>query len=367
MSALTMKKVYITLGKQSLPGEVDSSRLISGETVIADDISHLQSLGLVNTAAFLEDTDLKHHDVGRVVRKTSERQSRWVIDAALTTWEKHTKSANTATNDSTDTGLFLGLGTVDCEDDDLPIAFNGTLQDYAQQILIEAKPLAGLILLNSTTASHIAQLTDIKGVNCVFSPFADAGAQAVIEAFFNINEGHCQQALIAAGSPKITPWYFLHHRDFFQRQKKHNIFPSESAVALVANDRSQGADACLLLVKRTFSHETKEKLPMINNLLEELSVRNIAIPKQIIYAGGADIGEYRKKELNQCFTGHNLYHIDQLTGYTGAAGPLHAIFFAVNLLKDNSKNKNVTSSTALVIAEGFNGQICYMVIGEPDE
>jgi len=362
-----MNKIYLTLGKQSLPGEVDSSRLIQGENVIAKDISSQQSLGLVKMAAFLEDTDLKHHDVGRVVRKTSERQSRWVIDTALTTWKKYNDKVDISTNDDTDTGLFLGLGTVDCEDDDLPISFNGTLHNYAQQMLIEAKPLAGLILLNSTTASHIAQLTNITGVNCVFSPFADAGAQAVIEAFFNIQEGNCKQALIAGGSPKITPWYFLHHRDFFQQRKEHSIFPSESAVALVANDRPQDADACLLKVKRTFSGLIKNDFPMMKDLLTELSEHKIPAPQHIIYTGDCHLNNSRKEKLAHYLPSKKVHYIDRLIGYTGAAGALHGIFFAVSLLKNSITTVNITSPTALVIAEGFNGQICYMVIGEPNE
>ncbi|MFT6388293.1 MAG: hypothetical protein ACJAUP_001671 [Cellvibrionaceae bacterium] len=365
MSTLLEKRIYFKLGKQSLPGELNAAHLVQGSQVTAVNIADHQSLGLVKKAAFLEDTNLKHLDVGRIVRKTSERQSRWVIDAALTTWKQQNQNADSTANDEKDTGLFLGLGTVDCEDNDLPIPFDGTSHDYAQQMLIEAKPLAGLILLNSTTASHIAQLTNITGVNCVFSPFADAGAQAIIEAFFNIREGKCRQALVAAGSPKITPWYFLHHRDFFQQWNNYNIFPSESAAALVASDKPGDADACLITVIRTFSGSTKTDFPMMSNLLEGLSAKNIVLPQQIIYTGGFDIGEERKQNLTHYFPDNNLHYIDQLTGYTGAAGALHAVFFAATLLQE--KRKDITSSTALIIAEGFNGQICYMVIGEADE
>ena len=72
--------------------------------------------------------------------------------------------------------------------------------------------------------------------------------------------------------------------------------------------------------------------------------------------------EERKQHLTHCFPKSHLHYIDTLIGYTGAAGALHAVFFAAALLKEQSSS-TCTSSTTLVIAEGFNGQICYMVIG----
>ena len=366
-----MNPIFIQLGRQTLAGLDNIALTLTGKNVEPTSLENDQLLGLIKYGAFLEDNDLKEHGVGRVVRKTSERQSRWVIDAAISTWKNYTANYLDGSHLDTNTvGLFLGLGTIDCEDNDAPITFDGTLKDYAERLMADTKPLSALTLLNSTAASHIAQLTNITGANSVFSPFADAGAQAIIEAYFSIQEQHCEHALVAAGSQKITPWYCLCYRDFIQQWNWPNAFPTESAAALIATHRKEGADGCLHVVKRAFSYSTS--LPLMDELLTELAGNQIPIPKQVIYTGGFLLNKSQEQLLQRYLPETKLCYLDQIIGNTGPAGALHAMHLAVEMLKQgqglstlpsSTETQKLDSSTVLIIAEGFNGQICYMVAG----
>ena len=367
------RQIYLKQGHQSLPKLANIELVLDGNNVTPSPLAEEQSAGLADSAAFLEDTDLKARNAGRVVRKTTERQSRWIIDVAVGSWQSYKESTAVSSQiNNQATGLFLGLGTIDCEDDDAPIAFDGTAKDYAASMLSNAKPLAGLTLLNSTAASHIAQLTGIMGVNSVFSPFADAGAQAIIEAYFTIKEERCEQALVAAGSQKITPWYFLAYRDFIQSWDWPGAFPTESASALLATHDKQHGDACLLSVKRSFVHKQSSEFPLLNDLLSELNHHNISTPEQVIYTGGFRLTEKRQQSLQKLLPEVDVCYLDRLIGYTGAAGALHGVNLAIAMLKqglgisnssESANIKTLSGDTLLLIAEGFNGQICYLIIG----
>ena len=115
----------------------------------------------------------------------------------------------------------------DCDNDDHPIDFDGSRQDYADRLLHDTKPLIVLTLLNSSAGSHISELTGISGVNAMFSPMADAGAQALIEAYFSIKEFKCKDALVAAGSQKVTPWYCLTYRELLSQRYSSSALPSQ--------------------------------------------------------------------------------------------------------------------------------------------
>ena len=349
-----MKTVYLKTGKEMLPGLASVAQVLDGEAVTPRPIAAEQSLGLVSRVATLEDSDLKACGAGRMVRKTSERQARWVIDAAVSGWQCCAAECLPER-----AGLFLGLGTVDCEDDDQPILFNGDLNEYAAKMLTEAKPLAGLTLLNSTAASHIAQLLNITGVNAVFSPFADAGAQALCEAWFCIHEEKIDQALIAAGSQKISPWYFLAYRDMLSQWDADEAFPAESATSIIASYDRDNADGCLLLVKRTFVSQAENELPALDELLTELAGRHIALPKHIIVTGRFSFTEHQAQCLDDYLPGASLHYIDKSLGFTGAAGAIHAVNLALFMFKHQLS----AEKTVLVVAQGHHGQLCYLVIG----
>jgi hypothetical protein len=361
-----MKAIYLKTGKEIIPGLNGIADVLDGRKVVPHALQSERSLELVAEAATLEDTDLKECGAGRMVRKTSERQSRWVIEAAVGGWQQAV-----ATSPSEKTGLFLGLGVVDCEDDDQPLAFNGDLNDYANQMLTDTKPLAGLTLLNSTAASHIAQLLNITGTNAVFSPFADAGAQAISEAWFTIHEQKVEQALIAAGPQKITPWYFLTYRDMIRQWQFPGAFPTESAASIIASADADNAEGCLLAVKRAFVSQEANDFPALDELLSELSSRNIPLPQQVIFSGRFSLKGSQEKRLYDYLPGVKLCYLDRLTGFTGATGAIHAVNLAMAMHQRQQGISHIfspasvrlNSETILVIAQGHHGQLCYLVVG----
>ncbi len=357
-----MKTVYIHSGKQYLPGMSSTKKLLSGKGVIPTNIDIERSLGLVTKGAFLANTNLKSLEVGRTVRKTSERQARWVIKAGVKSWDLYASNVSEKI-DKSKTGLFLGLGTIDCEDDDEPIPLQSSTKfnDYAAELLANTKPLSGLTLLNSTTASHIAHLTHITGMNAVFSPFSDAGGQAITEAFFAIEESYCQQALVVAGSHKITPWYFLSHREYFNEPLNHGAFPTESSGGLVLSSERQGAHASLLKVKRSFGLSEQFPKEIVTFLNQGIGAQ------QIIYTGKQSLSQEQLSQLQEFMPNASICCLDQLLGYTGAAGPLHALQLACDQLDDQSYRKKhgiacQSIDAIMIIVQGFHGQWCCFLV-----
>lgn len=361
-----MRKINLILGQQLLPGIVNIAELLTGKTVETQAYSAERSLNLTERAGLLPDDDLKSLGAGRVVRKTSERQSRWVIGTAVKTWQAY--SPATSLNQ---VGLFLGVGTVDCEDDDFPGSTSETLTAYAKDAMTETKPLAGLTVLNSTAASHIANILGITGVNSVFSPFADAGAQAFIEAFYNVQEGNCEHALVAGGGQKITPWYFLSYRHFFEKYAQFAPYATESASALIVSSDSAGSSAELLTVKRAFTHNSLDAYPGLDPLLSTIAGEGFTTPAQVIYCGRYGLTDAMQQQLQGYFPTAALCNLEQLIGYTGPAAAMHSVQLAVAML-DQHKGidttnsidiKPISAATVLIICHGDQGQICYLLVG----
>lgn len=363
-----MKPIYIHSGDQCLPGISSTKKLLFGKRVITEAISPERSLGLVTQGAFLSNTNLKSLNAGRSVRKTSERQARWVIKVGVKTWQHYqTQQQLSADECSAHTGLFLGLGTVDCEDDDepIPIKDSAAFGDYAAQLLVDTKPLAGLTLLNSTTASHIAQLANITGVNTVFSPFADAGGQAIIEAYYAVKESHCQQALVAAGSQKITPWFFLSHQNYFNDPLNNECFPTESSAALVLSSESHQASAQLHQVLRVFHSSDNQLPPRLSHLIAQDDGRS----QQVIYTGTGSLSPGQLNELQQLIPNAHVCFLDRLLGYTGPVGALHALLLACDLLQEQRYRRNHGISyhqihRVVIVIQGHHGQWCFLSVGD---
>ncbi|MGK0440351.1 MAG: hypothetical protein ACJA0N_000140 [Pseudohongiellaceae bacterium] len=369
-----MPSVFLKAGRQLLPGLQGVAQLLDGERVVPVELKLEQNSGLVKNVALLSGEMLKSLNVGRIVRKTSERQAHWVIFVAVNTWLEYVASqalGETIVEDEK-VGLFLGLGTVDCDDDDAPIEFDGSRNDYASHLLGDTKPLVGLILLNSSAGSHIAQLTGIKGINGMFSPMADAGAQALIEAYFSLRERQCKRALVAAGSQKLTPWYYLAYRELLS-QRYQAGFPTESAAALVAITEPE-VDTCeLYAVKRLFNPPENRGFPRLQVFIDELAQQGVAAPTQVIYTGGLQLSGQQRNDLAEVFSSISLCCLDQLVGYTGPASALHGVHLAIAILQQQRLFSTLAANdtqviderveSVLIIAEGFNGQLCYLVVG----
>ena len=377
-----MPAVFLSGGLHLLPGIESLSALADGQRVRPTALESTASSAGLSQAALLPNKILNQQwqalNVDRMVRKTSERQGRWLMVTAVQTWrqywESHVPSAGAMTVDTVTgakTGLFLGLGTVDCDDSaEGPPAY-GSQEGYIEHLLHETKPLMGLTLLNSSAGSHIAQLTGIKGPNAMFSPLADAGAQALIEAYFAIAEQQCEQALVAAGSQKVTPWYALAYRDLLA-QCYPGSFATEAAAAFVATVRPENAHCQLYGVKRLFAGGDSEGFPQLASWLAHLAEQGFAPPSQIIDTGALALSPSQQQVLDSTLPGASYCALDHLTGYTGPAGALLAVQLGQYLLQQQRRLELVDAemqspsgslASALIIVRSFSGSLCYFNIG----
>ncbi|MBL4761532.1 MAG: major capsid protein, partial [Gammaproteobacteria bacterium] len=165
--SLTPDQRRMLLLKQELTDQIDM--LTRRQEVMASEVLRT---GKVTVEG--EGFDTVVVDFGeRMIRKTSERQARWLIASGVRTWRTY---FNEPQNKS---GLFIGLGTVDCDEEDNPeLVQEPTAECLATAMLEERRPLVCLALLNSSATSHIAQLAGITGENMSFSPLLSAGLNA---------------------------------------------------------------------------------------------------------------------------------------------------------------------------------------------
>ncbi len=110
-------------------------------------------------------------------------------------------------------GYFAGMGMIDYNTEDLLPAVlksldsNGEidLDEFFSKAYREIHPLWPLSMLNNISFCQVAIDLGIKGENTVFSPHADSGAHAVIEAYNSIAENKSRVALAGGVSEKVSP------------------------------------------------------------------------------------------------------------------------------------------------------------------
>ncbi len=110
-------------------------------------------------------------------------------------------------------GYFAGMGMIDYNTEDLlpsvlkSLDANGELDldDFFSHAYREIHPLWPLSMLNNISFCQVAIDLGIKGENTVFSPHADSGMHAVIEAYNSIAENKSRVALAGGVSEKVSP------------------------------------------------------------------------------------------------------------------------------------------------------------------
>jgi len=110
-------------------------------------------------------------------------------------------------------GFFAGIGMVDYNIDDLLPAVLKSMNaggdlDYDAFYthgFQEIYPLWPLSMLNNISFCQVAIKLGIEGENCVFSPHADSGMQAVGEAMQTVCEKKAETVLAGGVSEKISP------------------------------------------------------------------------------------------------------------------------------------------------------------------
>jgi 3-oxoacyl-[acyl-carrier-protein] synthase II len=112
-----------------------------------------------------------------------------------------------------DIGYFAGMGMVDYNIEDLlpsvlkSLDSEGAL-NYSKFFLQEYQqihPLWPLSMLNNISFCQVAIDLGIKGENTVFSPHADSGIHAIIEAYNTVKERKAKVVLAGGVSEKVSP------------------------------------------------------------------------------------------------------------------------------------------------------------------
>ncbi|MEN6437458.1 MAG: beta-ketoacyl synthase N-terminal-like domain-containing protein [Syntrophobacter sp.] len=112
-----------------------------------------------------------------------------------------------------DIGFFAGMGMVDYHVDDLipavlkSISGDGGLdyEKFFSSAFQEIYPLWPLAMLNNVAFCQVAIHLGLRGENCVFTPHADAGSQAVAEGVKILREGKARAVLAGAVSEEVSP------------------------------------------------------------------------------------------------------------------------------------------------------------------
>lgn len=170
-----------------------------------------------------------HLGIDRRAARTTDKQSRLLLAAALESLHGH--AADTLTN----CGLFVGIPTVD---EPLPgsQAINDWLEGGRREPLFEhmkrtTAPLGWLAMLNSSGAAHVAARLGMHGPTAVYSPFGDAGLNALIDAALAVREGECDFALVAGVSPKHDPLLPVQYRHWSEAGRV--VYAGEASASML--------------------------------------------------------------------------------------------------------------------------------------
>ncbi len=112
------------------------------------------------------------------------------------------------------TGFFAGTGAVDAGEQDLLPALLGSLDPQGElshtRFFADAyraiHPLWPLSILNNIAFCQTAIRLNVRGENAVFSPYNDAGAQAVLEGVRTLRQGRARAVVVSGGSEAATPF-----------------------------------------------------------------------------------------------------------------------------------------------------------------
>lgn len=203
--------------------------------------------GAVGASA--EDPGMGELGIDRRVVRTTDKQARLLLAAAIECIDAMPDEARPQC------GVYLGLPTVD-----EPMPQLAAVVDWheergrsplAEHFKHHSAPLGWLAMLNSSAAAHVSTRLRLTGCNGVYSPFGDAGLNALIDAAIAVAEGECAQALVGAVAPKHNPMLDVQYANWCDIG--YRLPPSEaSACALLSHVGADGGP-CVLGFARGFT------------------------------------------------------------------------------------------------------------------
>jgi 3-oxoacyl-[acyl-carrier-protein] synthase II len=247
-------------------------------------------------------------------------------------------------------------------------------EKIAELYLRDIPPFFALTDSNNTVAGHIAILFGLTGPTSVYSPFSDAGMQALIEGALAVAEGDCETALVGAVSPSISPWLALQYDDL----EWNGAIPGEAAAFFSVG---QSSDVVLTGYSRAFAtSQTRPKVlaETLRNAfrMAELSVEDVGW----ILADSPwtdEVAQAQHAAISGVFNDQApVFSAEQAIGVTGPAQPLvhvllarHGLLRGLRLLPANGNGDDAVAEESLsnnqavvVLSCGVQGQVCAVVV-----
>ena len=156
--------------------------------------------------------------------------------------------------------FFTGMGMVDYRVEDLmPAILRSRTEDggldlrrFCTRAYNQIHPLWPLCTLNNMGLAQAAIDLDVRGDNTTFSPYGEAGAQAVREAERSVCEGSADVALAAGVAEMLSPQSFARHQNIGHLSPSSRLMPFAAsrdgsllgeAAAAIAFEQKRNAEA----------------------------------------------------------------------------------------------------------------------------
>ncbi|WP_316425999.1 beta-ketoacyl synthase N-terminal-like domain-containing protein [Klebsiella oxytoca] len=345
-------KVYVTAGATLLPQCFSIEDTVNENRLIPS-----QNDGDMFIENMISDGDFQLCNVDKTVKRISNRQSRWLLHSGIKTWNDTTIGELASPEER---GLFLGLGTSDCDDNVTPVGFSEKDKNsYVATALANMQPTIGLTLLNTSSASQLAQHLDIRGDNAFFSPHSDAGASALIEGIYSIYHQKNKIALCGGVSQKISDWFYLSYEKVLRDRNCLNLTEASSFI-FIHND-AERASAQLGDIRRSLIHDQTQYQQFLKQY-HHLARDSFAL----IHTGlGCDNYDYLEPD-DYVFADVPTIKLERHLGYSGAASVFLAINYAI--YRHNNGKANAGSrppnpaNQVLIINHGLHGNCAAMVL-----
>lgn len=247
-------------------------------------------------------------------------------------------------------------------------------EKIAELYLRDIPPFFALTDSNNTVAGHIAILFGLTGPTSVYSPFSDAGMQALIEGALAVAEGDCETALVGAVSPSISPWLALQYDDL----DWNGAIPGEAAAFFSVG---QSSDVVLTGYSRGFATSQTRSEVLADTLRNALRVAEISVEDVgWILADSPwtdEVAHAQHAAISSVFNDQApVFSAEQAIGVTGPAQPLvhvllarHGLLRGLRLLPVNGNGDDAVAEESLsnnqavvVLSCGVQGQVCAVVV-----
>ncbi|GHF69078.1 putative beta-ketoacyl synthase [Streptomyces mashuensis] len=335
------------------------------------------------TAFLVDDPDAAALGVHRRVLRTSEKQARLALYGARLSLAGPAAHGPVG---GPGWGLYLGLPTVDEEllrfgalDRLRRVA--GSPGEVAALYAREVPPFSGLSHLNSTAAAHVSAVFGLSGAMAAYSPYSDAGLQALIDGVLSVAEGENEAALVGAVSPKVHPLLFVQYEELGW----NGVVPGEGAAFLLARRHGTGPAGDAPAVRlagygRAFGADGDDRAGAIADAVRaalEMAGTDPGgigwiLPDTVWTDSGA---RAQDAALDRVFGGA-AHRPPAFTGEraTGVLGPAHPLAHTVLALHGLAGNRRLVADgdavreeelpvpRVLVLACGVRGQVCSVVL-----